>query len=147
MEEPPTEAICRGPLTFDPTPKQEEDEDTMLAAANDQVELMRWDCRLGYLPFSKLKQLAINGKIPKKLAKVAQPKCAGCLFGATTKIPWRGKENKASHKVFVATKLGECVSVDQMESTDLGFFAQLKGKLTKKRFCCATIFVNRYSRL
>ena len=34
-----------------------------------------------------------------------------------------------------------------MTSTELGFFVQLKGKLTKKRYCCATIFVDHYSRL
>jgi hypothetical protein len=85
----------------------------------------------------KLKQLAINCEIPKKLAKVTLPKCAGCLFGAMTKIPWRGKETKSSHEVFVATKPGECVSIDQMTSTELGFVAQLKGKLTKKRYRCA----------
>ncbi len=39
-----------------------------------------------------------------------------------TKIPWRGKETKASHEVFIATKPGECVSVDQMASTEVGFF-------------------------
>jgi hypothetical protein len=111
-EEPPTEAICRRPLTFDPTPHQEEDEDTPLAAANNQVELMQWHYRLGHLPFSKLKQLTLNGEIPKKLAKVMPPKYAGCLFGAMTKNPWRGKEIKASHEVFVATKPGECVSVN-----------------------------------
>ena len=60
-------------------------------------------------------------------------------------IPWRSKETKASHKVFVATKPGECVSVNQMTSTELGFFPQLKGKLTKKRYCCATIFFDHYS--
>jgi len=108
---------------------------------------MRWHYRLGHLPFLKLKQLAINGEIPKKLAKVTLPKCAGCLFGAMTKIPWRGKETKSSHEVFVATKPGECVSVDQMTSTELGFVAQLKGKLTKKRYRCATVFVDHYSRL
>jgi hypothetical protein len=108
---------------------------------------MQWHYRLGHLPFSRLKQLAINGKIPKKLAKVAPPKCAGCLFGAMTKIPWRSKETKAYHKVFVATKPGECISVNQMTSTEPGFYAQLKGKLTKKRYCCATIFVDHFSRL
>ena len=117
-EEPPTEAICRGPLTFNPTPHQEEDEDTMLATAKNQVILMRWHYRLGHLPFAKLKQLALNSEFPKKLAKVAPPKCNSCLFGAMTKIPWRGKETKASHKVFVATKLGGCVSVDQMMSSN-----------------------------
>ncbi len=64
-----------------------------------------------------------------------------------TKIPWRGKETKSSHEVFVATKPGECVSVDQMTSTQLGFVAQLKGKLTKKRYRCATVFVDHFSRL
>jgi hypothetical protein len=113
----PSEAICRGPLTFDPSPPQEEGEDTQLAAADNQTELMRWHYRLGHLPFVNLKQLALNGEIPKKLAKVKPPKCAGCLFGAMTKIPWRGKETKAFYKVFITTKPGECISVDQMTST------------------------------
>jgi hypothetical protein len=86
-EEPPSEVLCSGPLTFDPHPQEEEDEQTTLAASDQQAELMRWHYRLGHLPFSRLKQLAINGKIPKKLAKAAPPKCAGCLFGAMTKIP------------------------------------------------------------
>ncbi len=108
---------------------------------------MRWHYRLGHLTFAKLKQLALNGEIPKKLAQLPPPKCAGCLFGAMTKIPWRGKESISSHEIFVATKPGETVSVDQMVSTEVGFFAQLKGGLTKKRYRCCTIFVDHYSRL
>ncbi len=30
-------------------------------------------------------------------------------------------------------------------STEVGFYAQLKGKLTKKRYKCATVFVNHFS--
>jgi hypothetical protein len=90
------------------------------------------------LTFVKLKQLALNGEIPKKLAKVKPPKCAGCLFGAMTKIPWRGKETKASHEDFIATKPGECLSVNQITSTEVRFYTQIKGKLTKKRYRCAT---------
>jgi hypothetical protein len=109
---------------------------------------MRWHYRLGHLTFPKLKQLALKqGKIPKKLAKVLPPKCAGCLFGVMTKLPWQGKETKANHKVFVAIKPGECILVDQMTSTEVGFFAQLKGKLTKKCYKCATVFVNHFSLL
>jgi hypothetical protein len=63
-----------------------------------------------------------------------------------TKLPWHVKESKSSHKVFVTTKPGETVSVDQMTSTKVGFFAQLKGALTKKRYRCCTIFVDNYSR-
>ena len=36
----PSKAIRRGPLTFDPSPPQEEGEDIHLAAADDQAELM-----------------------------------------------------------------------------------------------------------
>jgi hypothetical protein len=64
-----------------------------------------------------------------------------------TKLPWQGKETKANHKVFVAAKPGERISVDQMTSTEVVFFAQLKGKLTKKCYKCATVFVNHFSRI
>ncbi len=108
---------------------------------------MRWHYRLGHLSFQKLKQLALNGKIPKKLLKLKPPKCAGCLFGVMTKLPWCVKELALSHKIFVATKPGEIVSVDQMELTEVGFFVQLKGSLTKKRYRYCTVFVDHFSRL
>jgi hypothetical protein len=146
-DESPSKVIRHGPLTFDPSPHQEEGEDTQLAAASNQTKLMRWHYCLGHLPFAKLKQLALNEEIPKKLAKAKPPKCAGCLFGVMTKIPWHGIETKASHKVFVATKPGQCVSIDQMTSTEVGFYAQMNGKLAKKQYRCATIFVDHYSRL
>jgi hypothetical protein len=91
-----------------------EAEDVQLSAANEKAELMQWHYCPGHLTFPRLKQLALNGKILKKLAKVLPPKCAGCLFGAMTKLPWRGKETKADYEVFVATKPGECILVYQM---------------------------------
>ena len=144
---PSEHATRHGALTFDPSPPTAAEDDVPLAAADDQAELMRWHYRLGHVSFALLKKMAENGEIPKKLGKVTPPKCAGCLFGAMTKLPWRGKESKASHEVFVATKPGECVSVDQMVSTQVGFYAQLKGKLTNRRYRGATIFVDHYSRL
>jgi hypothetical protein len=63
------------------------------------------------------------------------------------KLPWQGKETMADHKVFVATKSGECLLVNQMTSTKVRFFAQLKDKLTKKRYNCTTVFVDHFSRL
>jgi hypothetical protein len=146
-DENPSEAIRHGPLTFDPLPPQEEGEDTQLATADNHTELMRWHYRLRHLPFVKLKQLTLNGEIPKKLAKVKPPKCAGCLFAVMIKIPWCSKETKASHEVFIATKPGECVSVNQMTSNEVGFYMQMKGKLTKKHYRCAPVFVDHCSRL
>jgi hypothetical protein len=128
-------------------PPAAEDDDPTLAAANNQAELMQWHYHLGHTSFKALKQMTKNGEIPKPLAKVTPPKCAGCLFGAMTKIPLSGKESKASHEVFVATKPGECISVDQMVSTQVVFFAQLKGKLTNRRYRGATISVDHFSRL
>jgi hypothetical protein len=102
---------------------------------------MCWHYRLGYLTFDKLKQLALNGKIPKKLAQIKPPKCAGCLFGVMTKIPWCGKESKSSHEVFDATKPGETVSVNQMVSTKVGFFCPIERETHQEavpvlhRFC------------
>jgi hypothetical protein len=147
QEEELSKVIQQGPLTFDLLPPTEEGEDVQLAAANKEAELMSWHYCLGHLGFPKLKQLALNGKIPKKLAKVLLPKCTGCLFGAMTKLPWQVKETKVDHKVFIATKPGGCVSVNQMTSTKVGFYAQLKGKFSKKHFKCATVFVDHYSHL
>ncbi len=64
-----------------------------------------------------------------------------------TKLPWQGKETKANHKVFVVTRPGECILVDQMTSLEVGFYAQPKGKLTKKRYKCPTVFLDHCSHL
>ncbi len=92
------------PLTFDVNPKLEEDKHDYLATVNNQAKLMRWHYCLGHLAFSKLKQLALNGAISQRLAKVKSPGCTGCLFGAMAKVPWKGQET--SSEVFVATKVG-----------------------------------------
>ena len=139
--------LRRSALTFDPSPPLEEHEEYSLSAPDDEAELMRWHYRLGHLSFKKLRLLALNGEIPKKLAKIRPLRCAGCLFGAMTKVAWRGKEQKAQHSVFTATKPGECVSVDHLQSTEPGFFGQAKGRLTKTRYKNATVFVDHFSRL
>jgi hypothetical protein len=145
-QEEPSKVIQQGPLTFDLSPPTKEAKEVQLVATNNQAKLMRWYYRLGHLSFLKLKQLALND--PRKLTKVLSPKCAGCLSRAMTKLPWWGKETKANHKVFIATKPGECVLVDWMTLTEVGFYAQIKGKLTKKCYKCATVFVNdHFSRL
>ncbi len=77
-----------------------------LSATDKQARLMQWYYHLGHLTFLKLKQLALNSKIPKKLAKVLPPKCAGCLFGAMTKLSWRGKETKAATRSYLQPNLG-----------------------------------------
>jgi hypothetical protein len=141
-------AVHRHALTFDPSPPLTKEDKYSLSTPNNQAELMRWHYHLGHKPFLHLKVLALNGEIPKRLAHVRSPRCAGCLFGVMTKVPWctKGHCNK-DHLVFAATKPGECVSVDHMQSTEPGFYGQAKWALTKTRFCNATIFINHYSHL
>jgi hypothetical protein len=55
----------------------------------------------------------------------------------------KGIQNK--NKIQVATSPGDCISIDQLESPTQGFIAQLKGRLTKKRYGAATIFVDHAS--
>ncbi|KAL7481171.1 hypothetical protein ACHAW6_007756 [Cyclotella cf. meneghiniana] len=64
-----------------------------------------------------------------------------------TKVPWQTKGNESGKQVFKATRPGQVVSVDQMISTQPGFVAQLKGKLTVQCYKAATIFVDHFSGL
>ena len=123
-------------------------EDLQVTDVDDlQSELMTWHHRLGHCSFRILRALAVFGIIPKKLSTIRPPKCATCLYGSMTKRPWRTKAMSNRVKVRQVTQPGDCVSVDQMQSTLPGFMGQLKGRLTKKRYNCATVFVDHHSRL
>eukprot|EP00957_Ditylum_brightwellii_P176479 13440113-Ditylum_brightwellii.AAC.1 len=92
--------------------------------------------------------LAKVGLLPRRLGQVQPPSCAYCIYGSMTRRPWRGKQAFTTrHKIKPAHHAGQCVSVDQMESTVPGFVAQLKRRLTIKRYTAATMFVDHYSRL
>jgi hypothetical protein len=63
------------------------------------------------------------------------------------KKPWRTKYDPSKVNTIVVTGPSDFVSVDQLESSTLGFVAQLKGILTKKRYTCATVCLDHFSRL
>ena len=138
-----------GPLTFLLTPSldKEDLQEISTSVDDDQAVLMQWHFQLGHLPLNQLKELAKNGEIPKKLVKTMLPWCAGCLFGAMTKVPWQTKGSNTGQQVFKATKAGQAISVDQMISTQPGFIVQHKSKLTNQCYKAATIFVNHFSGL
>ena len=118
--------------------------DLHTSALTPQGELSRWHYRLGHLSFPKMKDLMQHSIFPSKLLTVKPPVCACCLAGAMTKQPSRVKGGK--RHLHTATKPGEYVSVDQLESRTPGFLAVLRGFVTNKRYTCATIFVDHYSR-
>jgi hypothetical protein len=123
-------------------------EDNELSDMSPTTEKLYWHYKLGHLPFSVINRMAMTGLLPKRLATTKDPKCAACLFGQSTKRPWRSKAkpNSINH-ITPITKSGDCVSVDQMVSPVPGLVAQTKGYPTKMRYNAATIFVDQYSDL
>ena len=96
---------------------------------------------------NRLRLLSALGILPRKLLKVKPPKCAGCLYGTMTKRPWCKKSANKQSSIWEDSGTGECISVDQMESSTSVFIAQLKGKPTNQRYRAATIFLDHYSDL
>ena len=84
--------------------------------------------------------------LSRRLALAHPPKCAGCVYGAMTKQPWRTKGIQNKGKLANVTRPGDCVSVDQLESPTAGLIAQLNGHLTRNRYKAATVFVDHFSR-
>jgi hypothetical protein len=124
-----------------------DDDSEWLAAASPQEDILRWHYRLGHTSFAKLKLMSALGILPRILTSVQPPKCAGCIFGAMTKKPWRKKDEPSKVNTVVVTVPGDCVSVDQLESGTPGWVAQLKGILTNRRYTCATVCVDHFSML
>ena len=108
-------------------------EDPQPTSLDPLDELLRWNYRLGDFPFDWVKQLAQTGQLPKRLLTSKKPFCAACQYGKMTRRPWRVKgDNKDATKT--ATRPGQVVSVDQLESNSPGLIAQLKGKLTQQGY-------------
>ena len=119
-------------------------EDQEPTSLDPHDEFLCWHYHLGHLSFERIRQLACSGQLPKWLLTCKKPFCTACQYGKLTKRPWRvkGDDKKASK---VATRPGQIVSVDQLESNTPGFIAQLKGKLTQQRYNYATAFVDQFS--
>jgi hypothetical protein len=96
------------------------------------------------MPFKVLQHMTKVGHLPKRLANISHHKCHACMLKKATKVPWRVK-GQVSH-INNATKPGEQVSVDQLESSTLGLIAQLKCIPTTRRYKYVTVFVDKYTR-
>ena len=100
-------------FTVNPTVIPSDDQDEPLLKS-DQAALMRLHEQHGHCSFAQLNQMAEQGIIPRKLAKVPPPKCLSCLYGKAHQKPWR--THKIDPKIKPTTVPGTVVSVDQLES-------------------------------
>ncbi|KAL7556286.1 hypothetical protein ACA910_016078 [Epithemia clementina (nom. ined.)] len=120
------------------------EEEPMTMSSKDQ--LLCWHYQMGHLPFSRMIQMAKAGTLPSGLAKCPKPFCSACQYGKLTKKPWQHKGGPEKSPTRLVAAPGQVVSVDQLESTSVGFIAQLKGSLTLQQYKYATIFVDQFSR-
>ena len=111
-------------FTVSPTVIPSDDQDEPLLKS-DQAALMRLHEQLGHCSFAQLKQMAEQGIIPRKLAKVPPPKCPSCLYGKAHRKPWH--THKIDPKIKPSTVPGAVVSINQLESPVPGFVPIAKG--------------------
>ena len=88
-------------------------------------QLLIWHYRLNHLPFSRLQTMAQNGDLPTSLKECTVPQCATCNYAKATKKPWRTKGRRFARELPTIRKAGDCVSVEQLESSTPGLIAQL----------------------
>ena len=54
-----------------------------------QDELIRWNHRLGHLPFDRIRSMSPKGILPKQLLlECNKPFCTTCLYGKLSRKPW-----------------------------------------------------------
>ena len=140
------------PITFNVVPTDDSsiepiEDDLMDSDKSPQQEFMMWHQRLNHLSYRRMQLMVQEGVLPSRLGNVRPPKCAACMIGRATRRPWRTKAPKQSIKVASITAPGDCVSIDQLQSTTPGLIAQMRGFLTKERYHYATVFVDHYSSL
>jgi GAG-pre-integrase domain len=118
--------------------------DKFETASTSSAALLDWHMRFGHMPFQRLQSLAKVGILPKRLANCPVPLCASCMYGKLSRKPWRYRRDTVV--AIEDTKVvGECISVDQMETHVLGLIGQVKGTPTREQYKVATVFVDHAS--
>ena len=70
-----------------------------IVVSTDEGELMQWHYRLGHLSWRKLKLLALLNIIPRRIAKLLEPRCSCCIAAQMSNIPTRTKETNAVRNI------------------------------------------------
>jgi len=146
MREEPKEII------FEDDSKVDEEEPVY---ADDKQEYMHWHYKLNHPSYTVMSRMAKQHMILRRITRILRrldkqdtkaPMCNDCCGAKATRRPWRtgaGKRNTSHIKP--ATRPGEVVSVDQLESSIPGFIGQMTGKLTRQRIVGSTVYVDHAS--
>ena len=69
------------------------------------------------------------------------------MYGKATRKAWRRRTKYNTDEAGKPKQPGGLVSVDQLIYKTPGFIAQMCGILTTKRYTCAMVYVDQYSKL
>ena len=58
---------------------------------NPSALMLKTRYKLGHLPFSRIKTMAANGILDRKMVDCCIPVCAACSYGKPTKVLWKMK--------------------------------------------------------
>jgi transposase InsO family protein len=154
VREPTNHTGNQVPLLYDEDTSMDDEYPTY---SQDSQEYMHWHYKLNHPTHKVMIKMGRQGMLPRRITKILntmetqqakQPMCNDCCGAKATRKPWRDKGDKARKgHLRKATKPGEIVSVDQLESSVPGFIGQMTGRLTNKRIVASTIFVDHASDL
>ena len=103
---------------------------------------------MGHLSFTKVQEMVKQGIFPSRIAKCVVLICSACQYAKATHHQWCTKSCKHNQDVIESpTKLGQCVSVDQLVSPTPGLIAQMTAFITKQQYKYATVYVDQHSGL
>jgi hypothetical protein len=112
---------------------------------NKQKLLLRWHNRLSHMNFSKLQDLARQGKLPKTILGCDPPLCRSCQFGKAHRRPTASPA--MAHSIDAENlQPGDKISVDQLQSSTPGYVDVFKGKPATAKYHAASVYVDHASR-
>jgi hypothetical protein len=99
--------------------------------SQDSQEYIHWHYRLNHPTHIVMTKMAKQSMLSRRITKILidmekqhskPPMCNNCCGAKATRRPWRGKSAKYNQRhIKKATHPGEVISVDQLESSILGF--------------------------
>ncbi len=115
----------------------------VLSVAVQQL-LMKWHNRQFHMNLGKLQELTRQGHLPKAIANCEHPICRSCQLGKAHRRPV-ASASKANPIDSGDLQPGDCVSVDQMDSSDPGHVDTYSGKLTSAHYHAASLYTDHAS--
>jgi hypothetical protein len=107
-----------------------------------EAEFLHYHYKYGHVSPKKIREMARQGILPKRLASCRIPLCTACLYGKATKRPWRSKPEQNHTPPKRPSIPGQIISVDCLTSPTPGLIAQLTGAPTYKRYMHAAVYVD-----